>query len=59
MRRALALLLLVGGSLVYLLRRRPVSRERVSMYYADGSMVTLDRRTPGVERLLARARDAI
>jgi hypothetical protein len=59
MRKALALLLLVGGTLLYLLRRRPAGQERVSLYYADGSMVTLDRKTPGVERLLALARDAV
>jgi hypothetical protein len=58
MPRALALLLVAAAALAYLLRRRPASQERVSMYYADGSMVTLDRKTPGVERLLALARDA-
>lgn len=59
MRRALALLLLVGGPILYLLRRRTGEQERVSLYYADGSMVTLDRRAPGVERLLTLARDAV
>ena len=59
MRRGVALLLLAAGALVYLLRRRPTSQERISLYYADGSMVTLDRTTPGVERLLALARDAV
>lgn len=59
MRRALALLLVAGGALLLLLRRRTAGAERVSLYYADGSMVTLDRRAPGVERLLALARDAV
>ena len=59
MRKALALLFLVGGPLVYLLRRRDRRQERVSLYYADGSMVTLDRKTPGVEKVLALARDAL
>ena len=58
MRRAIALLVLTGGSLVYLLRRRAPARERVSFYYADGSMVTLDRKTTGVEKVLTLARDA-
>ena len=59
MRRALALLVLVGGSLALLLRRRAGGRERVSFYYADGSMVTLDRKAPGVGKVLALARDAL
>ena len=59
MRRALALLAIAGGSLLYLLRRRSGAQERVSFYYADGSMVTLDRRTTGVERVLTLARNAI
>ncbi len=59
MRRLLALLLLAGGPLLYLLRRRGGRQERVSLYYADGSMVTLERGSPGVDRLLALARDAL
>ena len=59
MRRALALLLLVGGPLLVLLRRRDVRRERVSLYYDDGSMVSLERGAPGSERLLALARAAL
>ncbi len=58
MRRALALLAIAGGSLLYLLRRRSGTRERVSFYYADGSMVTLNRKTIGVEKVLTLARDA-
>jgi hypothetical protein len=57
MRRGLALLLVLAGPLLYLVRRRDRRRERVSLYYADGSMVTLDRRGPGADRLLALARD--
>ena len=58
MRRGLALLLVLAGPLVYLVRRRrDRRRERVSLYYADGSMVTLDRRAPRADRLLALARD--
>jgi hypothetical protein len=59
MRRALALLLLAAGPLVLLLRRRSGSSERVSLYYADGSSMRLDRGTPGVERVLVLARDAL
>ena len=59
MRRAFALALVVGGSLLYLLRRRTGTRERVSFYYADGSMVTLDRKAPGVGKVLTLARDAL
>ena len=58
MRRALALLAIAGGSVLYLLRRRSGTRERVSFYYADGSMVTLNRKTIGVEKVLTLARDA-
>ena len=59
MRRLLALLLFVGGPLVVLFRRREVRRERVHLYYDDGSMVTLERGAPGAERLLAVARSAL
>ncbi len=59
MRRLVALLLLVGGPLLLLARRRDERRERVSLYYADGSMVTLERGAPGSERLLALAREAL
>jgi hypothetical protein len=31
----------------------------VSFYYADGSMVTLDRKAPGVGKVLSLARDAL
>ena len=58
MRKALALLAIAGGSLLDLLRRRGGTRERVSFDYADGSMVTLDRKTLGVEKVLTLARDA-
>ena len=58
MRRPLALVVLAGGMLAFLLRHRRGGRARVSFYYADGSMVTLDRRTPGVQKVLAVARDA-
>ncbi len=59
MRRLVALLLLVGGPLLLFARRRDERRARVSLYYADGSMVTLERGAPGSERLLALAREAL
>ena len=59
MRRLLALLLLVGGPVLYLSRRREERRERVHLYYDDGSMVTLERGAPGAEQLLAVARSAL
>ncbi len=59
MRKALALLLLAGGALLYLVRRRDGRKERVHLYYDDGSMVTLERGGPEAERLLAIARAAI
>jgi len=59
MRKLLALLLLVGGPLLYLARRKESRRERVHLYYDDGSMVTLERGAPEAERLLAVARSAL
>ncbi len=59
MRRLIALLVLVGGPLLLLSRRRQARRERVSLYYDDGSMVTLEPGVPGVERLVALARQTL
>jgi hypothetical protein len=59
MRRLLALLLFVVGPLLYLSRRRDESRDRVHLYYDDGSMVTLERGAHEAEQLLAIARSAI
>ena len=59
MRRLLALAALVGGSLLVLFRRRGARQERVSLYYDDGSMVSLERGAPGSERLLELARSAL
>ena len=58
MRKLLALLVLVVGPLLYLVRRRVPPGERVHLYYDDGSMVTLE---PGAEadRLLTLARAAL
>ncbi len=59
MRKLLALVVLVLGPLLYFSRRRDERRERVNLYYDDGSMVTLERGLPGSERLLELARASL
>jgi hypothetical protein len=59
MRRPLALALAAAGWFLYLSRRRAARRERVHLYYEDGSMVTLERDAPGADRLLALAQQAL
>ena len=59
MRRLLALLVLVGGPLLYLARRNESRRERVRLYYDDGSLVTLERRRPEGSSLLSLASEAL
>ena len=58
MRRVTALAL-VAAPLVYLARRRGAGRERVRLYYDDGSMLTLGRGRPEAQRLLTLAREAL
>jgi hypothetical protein len=57
--RRLVLALVVAGALLYLARRRNSSRERIHLYYDDGSMITLEPGAPQAERLLALARAAL
>lgn len=52
------LLVAVGAALLFR-RRGAARRERVDLYYDDGSMVSLEGRTPETERLLALAREAL
>jgi len=59
MRRFLAFLLFVAGPLLYLARRRSDRRDRVHLYYDDGSMVSLAHGAPEAERLLTIARAAL
>jgi hypothetical protein len=59
MRRLLALAVLIAGPLLYFTRRRDERRERVNLYYDDGSMLTLERGLPGSERLLELARASL
>ena len=55
MRKLLAVAVLIAGPLLYLSRRRQEQRERVNLYYDDGSMVMLEHGTSGAERLLELA----
>jgi hypothetical protein len=59
MRRLLALALLIVGPILYLSRRRDESRERVNLYYDDGSMITLERGSAGADRLLELAQASL
>jgi len=59
MRRLLVLAVLIAGPLLYLTRRREERRERVNLYYDDGSMVTLERGAAGGDRLLELARASL
>ena len=59
MRRALGLALVVGGPLLYLRRRRRERRDRVDLYFDDGSTVTLHEGTAQADDLLAAARQAL
>ena len=47
-----------GASLFYR-RRAARRRERVDLYYEDGSMVTLPEGSPGAQRLLPIAHDIL
>ena len=60
-RSAAALLGIVGGMVAgaAFIRRRSVQRERVDLYYEDGSMVSLANGSPDAERLLPLARDIL
>jgi hypothetical protein len=63
MRRRLFLLagFVTGAIAAITLARRTSSRrrERVDLYYADGSMVSLSDGSPDAERLLSLGRDAL
>ena len=59
MRKPLALLLVLGGWLLYVVRRRDRRRDGVPLHYDDGSTVNLERGAPEAERLLELARAAL
>ena len=61
-RRLLALLLAAAGSALaaILLRRRSArGRDRVELYFDDGSLVSLTQGSPQAERLLLHARELL
>jgi hypothetical protein len=58
-RRLAALALLAAAALVGRRRRSSARRERVRLFYADGSSVTLERGAPAADRLVALARQAL
>jgi hypothetical protein len=62
MRRSAAALLGVAGGMLAgaaFIRRRTVRRERVDLYYDDGSMISLSNGSPDAERLLPLAREIL
>jgi hypothetical protein len=59
-RRALAVGAALGSAAgAVLLRRRARSRDRVELYFEDGSLVTLAQGAPEAERLLFHARELL
>jgi hypothetical protein len=62
MRRSAAALLGVAGGMlagIAFVRRQMPQRDRVDLYYEDGSMISLTNGSPGAERLLAVAREIV
>jgi len=62
MRRSVAALVGVAGGMLAgaaFIRRRTVDRDRVDLYYQDGSMVSLSNGSPGADRLLPLAREIL
>jgi hypothetical protein len=54
-----ALAAVAVGAAVVLRRRAGSGRERVDLYYEDGSMTTLEDGTPEATELLGHAREAL
>jgi hypothetical protein len=62
LRRLLGLVTLAAvaaGAAVVLRRRVGGSRERVDLYFADGSMASFEEGSPEADRMLGFARDAL
>ena len=60
-RSAAAILGIVGGMVAgaAFIRRQAAQRERIDLYYADGSMVSLTDGAPGADRLLPLAHEIL
>lgn len=54
-----ATLAALAAGAVVVMRRRAGLRERVDLYYEDGSMATLERGEAATQALLGHARDAL
>jgi hypothetical protein len=52
---------MVGGMVAgaAFIRRQAAQRDRVDLYYADGSMLSLTNGAPGADRLLPLAREIL
>jgi hypothetical protein len=62
MRRSSAVILGMAGGMLAgaaFIRRQAAQRDRVDLYYADGSMLSLTNGAPGADRLLPLARDML
>jgi hypothetical protein len=62
MRRSAAVVLGVVGGMIAgaaFIRRQAAQRQRVDLYYADGSMLSLTDGAPGADRLLPLAREIL
>ena len=62
MRRSAAALVGVAAGMLAgaaFIRRRTADRDRVDLYYEDGSMVSLSNGSPDAERLLPLAREIL
>ena len=62
MRRNVAMALGVAGGILgaaAFVRRRSATRERVDLYYEDGSMLSLSSGSPDAEQLLPLAREIL
>ena len=54
-----ALALVAAGSVAFFMRKRKRRRERIDLYYDDGSMVSLEPGTVGAGRVAPYASDAL
>jgi hypothetical protein len=62
MRRNLAMALGVAGGMLgaaAFVRRRSATRERVDLYYEDGSMLSLSNGSPDADQLIPLAREIL